>query len=282
MSAMDREEFRRGSLESWQTMAAGWERRRAEVDDILAPVRDWLLRELAPQPGETILELAAGPGDTGFSAAPQLGDDGLLITSDFSPAMLEASRRRADELGLRNVDFRLLDALELDLEDDAVDGVVCRFGFMLMADAATALSETRRVLRPGGRLVLAVWRGPEQNPWVAIAGRILAEHGLMPTPEPGAPGMFTLGSDERLLSLLDEAGFADVRLGDVSVRFVYDDVDDFVSVSREMGGAFRSAFESASPEQQAEIVEELRAAFSPFTTADGLELPGVALVALAR
>ncbi len=282
MSPMDRDEFRRGSLETWQAMAAGWERRRAEVDAITAPVREWLVRELAPQPGETILELAAGPGDTGFSMASQLGDDGLLITSDFSPAMLEVARRRAAELGLRNVELRLLDALELDLEDDSVDGVVCRFGFMLMADPATALSETRRVLRPGGRLALAVWRGPERNPWVSIAGRILVERELMPPPEPGAPGMFTLGNDELLRSLLGDAGFADSRLEDVPVRFTYENVEEFVATSREMGGAFGAAFGSASPDEQAAIVEELRAAFGPFTLANGLELPGVALVALAR
>ena len=279
---MGREELRRRSLESWQTVAAGWERRRADVNEITRPVRDWLVRELAPQPGETILELAAGPGDTGFSVASQLGDAGLLITSDFSPAMLEVAQRRAAELGLHNVEFRLLDALELDLEDDSVDGVVCRFGFMLMADPATALSETRRVLRSDGRLALAVWRGPEQNPWVSIAGRILVERGLMPAPEPGAPGMFTLGSDERLRSLLDEAGFADSQLEDVAVRFAYKDVENFVAISREMGGAFGAAYGSASAEQQAAIVAELRAAFTPFTTAGGLELPGVALVALAR
>jgi ubiquinone/menaquinone biosynthesis C-methylase UbiE len=279
---MDREEYRSASLESWQAMAPGWERRRADVDEITMPVREWLVRELAPQPAETILELAAGPGDTGFAVASQLGDDGLLITSDFSPAMLEVARRRAAELGLRNVDLRLLDALELELEADSVDGVVCRFGFMLMADPATALSETRRVLRPGGRLALAVWRGPEQNPWVAIAGRILAERGLMPPPEPGAPGMFTLGSEERLRSLLHDAGFADSRLEDVSVRFTYDDVEDYVVTSREMGGAFGSAFGSASADEQNAIVEELRTAFVPFTSANGLELPGVALVALAR
>ena len=282
MSSMDREEFRRGSLETWQAMAPGWERRRADVEAITAPVRDWLVRELAPQPGETILELAAGPGDTGFAVASRLGDDGLLITSDFSPAMLEVARRRAAELGLRNVDLRLLDALELDLEDDSVDGVICRFGFMLMADPASALSETHRVLRSDGRLVLAVWRGPEQNPWVSIAGRILVERGLMPPPEPGAPGMFTLGSEEHLGSLLDEAGFTDTRFDDVPVRFVYEDVEDFVATSREMGGAFGAAFGSAAPADQAAIVEELRASFVPFTTANGLELPGVALVALAR
>jgi len=278
---VERDEYRRASLENWQRMAAGWEKRRADVEEVMAPVREWLVRELAPQPDDTILELAAGPGDTGFSAAARLGDDGLLITSDFAPEMLEVARRRAAELGLRNVEFRVLDATDLELADDAADGVICRLGYMLMADPIAALGETRRVLRPGGRLVFAVWRGPEQNPWVSIAGRALVARGLMPTPEPGAPGMFTLADDELVRSLLGDAGFAHVRTEDVTVRFVYAGIGEYVATTRDMGGAFSTAFGGASEDEQRAVVDELDAAFAPFSSDAGLELPGVALVVVA-
>jgi ubiquinone/menaquinone biosynthesis C-methylase UbiE len=79
-----------------------------------------------------------------------------LITTDFSPAMLEAARRRGAELGVANVDYRVIDAERIELHDDSVDGVLCRFWYKLMADPAAAFAETRRVLRPGGRLALAV------------------------------------------------------------------------------------------------------------------------------
>ena len=278
---MDRDEYRRASLENWQTMAPGWERRRADIEATSAPVRDWLVRELAPQPGETILELAAGPGDTGFAAAARLGDQGRLITGDFSPAMLEIARRRAAELGLENVELRVLDALDLDLEDDSVDGVICRFAYMLMADPAKALAETRRVLRPSGRLVFAVWRGPEQNPWVSITGRVLVERGLVPPPEPDAPSMFALASDERVHSLLEDAGFANVRTEDVPLRFVFADVDEYVGVARDTGGAFARALGAASEDEQEAVIEELRAALAPFSGGDGIELSGIALVVVA-
>ena len=226
---MDRDEYRRSSLANWQTMAAGWERRREDMERITAPVREWLVRALAPQPGETILELAAGPGDTGFAAAPLLGDAGRLITTDFSPEMTDVARRRGDELGLHNVEYRTMDAEHLELEDDSVDGTICRFGFMLMVETGAALAETRRVLRPGGRLVFATWRAPEQNPWVSVAGRILVARGLMPPNEPGAPGMFTMAADEIVESLLEDASFTDVRIEDVPVRFAYDDIGELRS-----------------------------------------------------
>ena len=279
---MDRDEYRRTSLANWQTMAAGWERRRADMDTVTEPIRDWLVRELAPKPGETILELAAGPGDTGFAAAALLGNEGQLISTDFSSEMTEVARRRGRELGLPNVEYRTMDAEHLELEDDSVDGVICRFGFMLMSDTEAALAETRRVLRPGGRLVLATWRGPERNPWVAIGGRILTARGFMPPNEPGAPGMFTMSDDGRVESLLAAAGFTDVLIDDVPVRMPYGDVDEYVTATRDTGGAFARAFNEASEEEQRAITQELAEAFTPFEVDGGLALPGLALVALAR
>jgi SAM-dependent methyltransferase len=240
------------------------------------------VRELAPKPGETILVLAAGPGDTGFAAAALLGNEGQLISTDFSSEMTEVARRRGRELGLLNVAYRTMDAEHLELEVDSVDGVICRFGFMLMSDTEAALAETRRVLRPGGRLVLATWRGPERNPWVAIGGRILTARGFMPPNEPGAPGMFTMSDDGRVESLLAAAGFTDVLIDDVPVRMPYGDVDEYVTATRDTGGAFARAFNEASEEEQRAITQELAEAFTPFEVDGGLALPGLALVALAR
>lgn len=278
---MDPDEYRRTSLANWTRMAAGWERRRPDMENVSAPVREWLVRELAPQPGATILELASGPGDTGFAAAALLGGEGRLITTDFSPEMVEVARRRGAELGLRNVEYRTMDAERLDLADDSVDGVICRFAYMLMADPAAALAETRRVLRRGGRLVFAVWRGPEQNPWVSIAGRVLVGRGLMAPNEPGAPGMFTMAADERVHSLLAGAGFTHVRIDDVPVRFVYSGIDDYVASARDTGGAFSTAFGQASEEEREAITREFVEAFAPFAPDGGYEFPGLALVAVA-
>ena len=160
-----------------QSVAPGWERQRARIEESVTPVREWMIRELAPQPGDTLLELAAGAGDTGFEAAALVGEHGRLISTDFSPAMVEVARRRGAEVGLRTVDYRVVDAEKIELGSDSVDCVLCRFGYMLMAQPATALAETRRVLRPGGRLALAVWGAPERNPWITVLAGILVERG---------------------------------------------------------------------------------------------------------
>ena len=150
-------------------------------------------RRARTAPGDTVLELAAGAGDTGFEAAALAGERGRLISTDFSPAMVDVARRRGAELGLGNVDYRVMDAERIELDADSVDGVLCRFAYMLMPDPAAALAETRRVLRPGGRLALAVWGAPERNPWVTIGFGLLVERGHMPPPDPGAPNPFAHG-----------------------------------------------------------------------------------------
>jgi SAM-dependent methyltransferase len=278
---MSQDEYRRSSLENWETMSTGWERRRAEIEETSTPVREWLVRELAPAPGDTVLELASGPGDTGFAAAAIVGEHGRLISTDVSPGMVEVARRRGAALGLRNVEYRTMDAEHIALEDDSVDGVLCRFGYMLVADPAAALAETRRVLRPGGRLALAVWRSADLNPWMSLAGRMLVERGHLPPPERGAPGPFSMASEERVRGLLEDAGFTASRAEDVPVRFVYRDVDDYVERARDTGGGFARAWAEASEGERDAMSERLADEFAPFAVDGRYEIPGLALVVAA-
>jgi SAM-dependent methyltransferase len=278
---MEAEEYRRSSYEAWVAMAPGWERWRAQLEEALTPVRQWLISELAPQPGDTLLELSAGPGDTGFAAAMLVGERGRLISTDFSPNMVEVARRRGVELGLANVDYRVIDAESMELDADSVDGVLCQSGYMLMADPAAALSETRRVLRPRGRLALSVWGAPERNPWAAIGGRFLVERGHMPPPEPGAPGIFAMASEQRTRALLEGAGFTDVRTDEVPVKWAFRDLDEYERWVTEVAGAFALVVRGLPESERESLRSELEDAFRPFAADGGYELPGVALCAAA-
>jgi SAM-dependent methyltransferase len=279
---MDLEEYRRTSFETWRAMAPGWERWGAYINESTAPVRKWLIRELAPLPGDTVLELSAGVGDTGFEVAKLLGSDGRLISSDFAPDMVEVARRHGAELGLENVEYRVIDAEHIDLDTDTVDGVLCRFGYMLMADPAAALTETRRVLRSGGRLVMAVWGPPERNPWAAIAAMILIGQGHLPPPEPGAPGVFSMGAQERTHGLLEGAGFTEVRIEEVNVRFTFRDLDEYESWATATGGPFAMILRGLDEAQRAALRTRLQEGLSDFVVDGRYELPGVALGAAAN
>ena len=96
--------------------------------------RGWSTRSRR-SPGIALLELAAGPGDTGFLAAELIRPGGELISSDLVPEMLMVAQRRAEELGLDNVRFKQIDAeTSIDIDAASIDGVLCRWGYMLMAD----------------------------------------------------------------------------------------------------------------------------------------------------
>jgi SAM-dependent methyltransferase len=276
------DEQRAAMLQIADAIAPTWARRRADIEKVATPVREWMLRVLRPREGDTILELAAGVGDTGFEAAAILGESGRLITSDFSPAMLDAARRRGAELGLDNVDYRVIDAERIELAADSVDGVLCRFGYLLMPDPAAAFAETRRVLRPGGRLALAVWGPMERNPWIAMVGISLGQRGHIPPPEPPpAPGPFTMANPERLERLLRDAGFSEVRTEELEGRFVFADADDYLGLIADTAGPIALVLQGLNEDDRAAVRADVEDSLRRFAADGGYELPCVALCAVA-
>lgn len=225
---MDLQTYRETSQRIWDEMAPGWEDRREWILGVTGAINEWLVGQVDPQPGESILDMAAGTGDLGFIAAERVGTGGKVLCTDFSPAMLAAARRNGGRRGLSNVEYRVLDAEHMGLDDNSVDGVLCRWGYMLMADPAAALRETRRVLRDDGTLAFVVWQTPDRNPWAAIPGMTLVQRGHMPPPEPGAPGIFAMGLADQIVELVTGAGFGEPRLAELTFewRYAADDLWD--------------------------------------------------------
>jgi SAM-dependent methyltransferase len=272
---------RREIYEIAEAIAPTWERRRPEIEAWSAPVREWMVREVSPRPGDTVLELAAGVGDTGLDAVEAVGERGRLLSTDFSPAMVEAARRRGAERGIGNAEYRVIDAERIDLGADSVDGVLCRFGYMLMPDPATAFAETRRVLRPGRRLALAVWGAMERNPFFAIAGISLFEHGHLPPPGPDGPPPFSMANPSHATALLEGAGFATVRTEEVPVRFETPGVEEYLSLIADTAGPLGLALQRLSPRDREAVASDASGGLARFATGRGYEVPGVALCAVA-
>ena len=128
------------SRATWDAVATGWYTQREEIWESSRPVSEWMIRRLDPQPGDTVLELAAGVGDTGLRAAHLVGRSGRVIITDSAPEMVAAARRRAGEMSVENAEFRTLDAERMDLETNSVDGILCRWAYMLMIDPAAAFA----------------------------------------------------------------------------------------------------------------------------------------------
>ena len=256
----------------WDSQADKWFEERESLLEASRPIHEWLVRHLEPRAGQRIIEIAAGPGDTGFLIAPLLGA-GRLVSTDLSPVMVEAARKRASELGIVNVDFRLLDAQAMDLPDASFDGAVCRWGFMLMPDPASAFRETKRILVPGGRLAFAVFTGPEKNPFASVPAKILIEMGHLPPPSGGwTPGILALADRTRLESLVNDAGFDHLELDRVGMTWTFRDSDDywrFLIELTALGPLVRSLSDDARTRFRQTLDDRLR----PFARDDRLALP---------
>jgi SAM-dependent methyltransferase len=278
---MDLTEYRETSRKTWNELAPAWDERREEIGAPVAPVRDWLLEHLAPREGETVLDIACGSGELSELVSPLVGDSGHVICTDFAPQMLAAARRRGEERGLANVEYREMDAEQMDLEDASVDAAMCRFGYMLMSDRVAALRETRRVLRDGGRVVFAVWAEPMRNPWVLVPGSVLMERGVMPPPDPDGPGIFALGDRGKIESSLADAGLTATALEDVEIQNHMADRDELWDRIRATMGPLAAAIAQQPEDEQRAIRSAIEERAEAFRDGDGYHLPGAVYAVLA-
>ena len=196
------------------------------VPAVFAPWAPVLLDAAAVGIGHTVLDVACGTGVVAAAAAEQVGPSGAVTGVDSNPGMIAVAART------RGVRWAQADAARLPFPDGGFDRVLCQAGLQFVPDRLGALREMRRVLRPGGRVALLVWRALHHSPgFAALADALQTVVGPEAAAVMRAP--FVFGDDPRpLVTLLDSAGFGDVdvqaRAG--TVRFA--SVEAFVRCQR--------------------------------------------------
>jgi len=270
------------AMRQWSAVAPAWDKHRDRLFSDARPVSEWLVEQVDPQPGQTLLELTAGPGETGFLAAVRLGSTGRLISSDFVPAMVAAARRRADELGLANVECRVIDAQQIDLPDGSVDGVLSRFGLMLIPQQERAVAEIRRVLRHGGSCAYATWGPPERNPWIFQVVVALLQNGVAPSGDAFAPGgIFSLSTRERNRALVGAAGFSSAAVEELTGVMRFDSVEDHWTYLAAIAGPLAELIGSLDPGQRQAVRATLAQCLASYEHDGSLQLPWTAVVTRA-
>lgn len=167
----------------------------------LACVQEKVLKAAALAPGERVLDVACGTGLVTHAAAHAVEPSGSVVGVDVSGRMVEAAAAR----GVANTWFARMDAENLSLPDGNFDVALCALGLMYLPDPARALSEMRRVLRPGGRIALAVWGERSACGWSAVFSIVQAE-----VATDVCPLFFRLGTGNTLARLCEETGFRNV------------------------------------------------------------------------
>lgn len=234
----------------WDSMAQVY---AEEIDRLFAPVVAALLAHARPQPGERVLDLGTGTGAAALAAAARVGPSGRVVGVDPSPQMRTLAWQHVRTRGLRNVSIEDGRAEAIPGADAAFDLVLASLSLMYALDRATAARECARVLRPGGRLVAAVWAGPQECDIVRFqqtAGR------FAPAPPVAGVGPGALSDPAPVLAQLAAAGIG-ARIERETLGF---DVPDFATAWALLAGVTAAQL---PPERQRAAQEAVLALMWP-------------------
>jgi ubiquinone/menaquinone biosynthesis C-methylase UbiE len=281
MSATRQPDTRRFLHGIWDAVAPGWDANGGFIARRGESVTARMLDLGAPTAGHRVLELGCGvgAGGPGFAAAARVAPGGEVVLSDVAPRMAEAAERRAAALGLEAAHTRVRDLESIDEPDGSFDVVFAREALMLVGDPALAASEIRRVLRPGGRAVVSVWGARGRNPWLGVVFDVVSEHVGVPMPPPGVPHPFSLDDPDRLAGVLRAGGLLDVDVAEHSTPYVAASPDEWWTRTTAIAGPLAQLVASLPADAARALRERAIEAISPYVTPDGLDIPGVSLIA---
>ncbi len=276
-------ELKAAQRANWDAVAGGWEKWDAFHEVHTQPVNEWLCRSAGLSPGKEVLDLASGSGQPAFTAARFVRPGGRVVATDIAPEMVEVMQRRCAVDGINNVETRTLDIEQIDFPDGSFDAVTCRWGYMFCPDLARALRESERVLKPGGRLTLAVWSPPDENPWLETFLRVLNQ--VAPPaapPDPDALGPFRLSDRAHLDDLLRSTGFADFSIETVSFSFDFDSPEHWWEFVFDIAAPIRHRILSLDLPGQAKVRQLVFAQSDSFLSQGKLRLSAANHCAVAR
>jgi SAM-dependent methyltransferase len=267
-----------GSIFASGEVAEQWQRGKAQRDDVNAAANEMMLDLANLRPGHRVLDVAAGTGDQTLMAARCVGATGYVLATDLSTSMLKLAADAAREADLTNVETRVLDAENLDLDANSFDAVICRMGLMLFSNPVKALIGMHRVVKPTGKVVALVWSTEEKNPCRGIPLSVVRGFGSNLSAVPGLRLMFALGEPGILEDTFRAGGFRDVGVHAVTTRWRFSSTaeairalnDSFLGLQRIMAQLGDAERELA----WTEIEDQLR----QFEGPNGFDAPGEVLI----
>lgn len=258
MSTLDTHQYKEGQRQSWDSVAAEWQRWWKTTETAAEEVSRWLISHAEIKPGSKVLDIATGIGEPAISAAKKVGNGGHVLATDISPQMLSIAKQRAISLGLQDViEFKEGDSETIDLPNSTFNAVLCRWGLMFLPDLKTGLSNIHKSLVDGGRLAAAVWASPDKVPFIALALNTVMKETNSPQPPPGTPGPFNLSDEYILKDSFIKSGFIDITIERINVVFDFDSAEDYSSFVHGTAAPIRSMLANEIPERREEILKAI-------------------------
>ena len=262
----------------WNESAQYWEKHRDTIRTMFSPITDALIAEAKIVPGNTVLDVGTGPGEPALTVAKFVGPEGKVIGIDPTSEMIEAARRAAARAGLKNVEFEIETTDSMSFAPQTFDAIVSRFAVMFFSDPIAGIRNLLRVLKPGGRMALAVWSFAESNPFHNTLSQIVDCY-VAPSPAPESSDAFRFAPRGKLLGILNEAGASDTseRVFQFKIEAPLS-VEEFWGLRSEMSEKLRTKLKNLSPEQIKEVRAQIIDALRPYSTSRGMSLPAEVLI----
>ena len=266
-------------ISGWSETAPFWEKHRATIREMFAPVTQALIEAARIARGSAVLDLATGPGEPALAIAELVGTAGKVLGIDPVPEMVEAARREANRRRLGNASFVVAQAEALPAQTGSFDAAVSRFGVMLFPAPVGAIREMLRVLKPGGKIAFAVWYFAERNPFHYILSRIVERYVASPPPMEDAPDAFRYARPGKLRAIVSEAGAAEVseRVFQFTIRASVS-LEEFWTLRTEMSESLRNKLAKLSNDQMAEVKRETLEALRAYSEAGAVSMPAEVLI----
>ena len=240
---------------TWNKYAGGWQKWDQYLQRMFGPVTDEVLYEAQVMGSEDILDVACGTGEPGMTLAG-IVPNGKVTGVDISEEMIAFASEQAKKKGLDNYDCLVVEGINLPFDDNTFDQVICRFGIMFFPDLVAGVKEMVRVLKPGGKLVVAVWAAQELNPFLTLLSMTVAEELDLPLPTPDAPGPFRCAQPNFTTQILEEAGLTGCRETNIPGKAIFDSAEHFWKLSFEVAGPIVDILN----QQSLEVVERIKQA----------------------
>ncbi len=249
---------------TWEFAAPGWAKWETAFSDGLADVTDTLISMAGIELGYRVLDLACGAGAQTIQAAKRVGSNGVIVASDISSTMLQHVRQHAEREGIGNIETLECAAEDLSAKLVPFDAAMCRMGLMLFPSPADAVMAIQRILKPGRRFAALVFSTPANNPFMAQPMRILLRHGGKQPPAAGQPGIFALGGDGVLKSLLETCGLVDVRMVIARAPIRLPSADITLEMMQQAFGAYRAVIADLDETKRSTAWAEVRECIAQF------------------
>jgi SAM-dependent methyltransferase len=230
------------------------------------------------QAGSRVLDVAAGTGESTLMTARRVGPKGHVLAADVSASMLNVAAEAARQAGLANVETRVMNAENIELDSDSFDAVICRIALMLFSTPGKALNRMRRVVKPGGKVAVMVYAALERNPYHSIFQETVRRLGNIPWPAPGEPWMFALGAPGVLEGLYREAGFQNVSVHAAPIPRGFPSAAAAVGNMRKAAGDLKELMTQLNEADRERAWAEIAEQFKRFEGPNGFEIPGEALI----